>query len=45
MRAIYEFWMFNKESIILACVVALPTGALFAAGHEGVKYIFKRLRK
>lgn len=44
MKAVYEFWMFNKEGIVLALALALPTGALFAAGHEGMKALLRKLR-
>lgn len=32
-----DFWAFNKESLILAVVIAAVTGPIWAVGHEMTK--------
>lgn len=43
MKTVYDFWVFNKESIVLACVIAAPSGLIFAAFHELGKYLVRKL--
>jgi len=40
LKEISDVIMFEKESIILACIIALPTGALFQLGSDLYK-LFK----
>ena len=37
MQSIHDFWIFNKESLILAVVIAAVTGPIWAVGHEMTK--------
>ena len=42
MNWLHEFWACNKESIILAIVIAAITGPVWAFGHEVTKNLMRK---